>query len=250
MIYILGITASLLTTLSSQPMNQQPPNITNNNINNIYVDSKTQSGSTAHAESSATNTTTLYNTISLRITNFIKMIQTHPRYQQIPDYKTLQSMLYAKRYTIAAGSAGIAYAAIATKSLHAQYLISQPLNWCHWKKHLSVEELRTCNQKELMLSLIHDIQIRHIDPLHPTDFISPCARFIHAIDAELQYIERIIFMGTISWKTKRFIFINDETIDKAKLHKQRLIYIKQLFITWAAQVNVIQATKQILSNPT
>jgi hypothetical protein len=203
------------------------------NNNNTYLPNINSSSNATSSSSNQTN---------VNVSTWIEMIQENKFYKDAPEYlTTFKSLLHQNRYTIATWSACISYATIATKSLYAQHFLSHRGNWCQWKKHLSAEELQEYDQQELIKNLIHDIQIKHIDPFHPTDFITPCVRFIQTIEIESKYIQQIIIIGTIATKLKRLFFMSNETLQKVKTYKQRLVCIKNLFVVWAANYNMGQA---------
>jgi hypothetical protein len=115
--------------------------------------------------------------------------------------------------------------------------MNSQLRWAQWKNHLSIDDLNSCYDTEkerikMMHTLIHDILKRHLNVTQPTNHISPLVTFIKAVDHELDLLNYYIRIAQLV----RLLHImtifptNDEKIAKAKIAKQRIEFIKKLFV--------------------
>ena len=126
--------------------------------------------------------------------------------------------------------------------LSSHYYLNQVHSWSSWQSAISFTELYTRSEKLLKEELIFDIQKRYINQRNPTDFISPLVTFINKINAEEKYLNYYINMlnGINKLYLARLFLINEKKIKEAKARKQRLTFIRQLFLSWAAEYNINQ----------
>ena len=114
--------------------------------------------------------------------------------------------------------------------------------WANWRDDLSLEQLLSIPHDQLAQELLIEIQRRYITQGNPTDFISPLTSFLNSIELEihkLEYYKR--FNDWIQWlriskllPTKR----KDGHIFNKQL--QKLKYLKNIFLSWAAKYKLEQ----------
>lgn len=131
------------------------------------------------------------------------------------------------------------YASIVAALWRNYRWIMDDARWSSWKRHMSVEEMQLCTQKQLEADLVTEIQRRYLNPQNPTDGITPLMKFMKDIDKEMVRITRYLRLAiTIKRCRIACIFpVDDQKIERVQEKKQRLSFIKHIFVSWAAQYN-------------
>jgi len=126
--------------------------------------------------------------------------------------------------------------------LSTHYYFNQTNSWSGWQSAIPFTELYTRPQQLLKQELIFDIQKRYLNQQNPTDFISPLVTFMNKINREEKYLNyyTTILNGIKRLHIARLFLINEKKIKEAELRKQRLIFVRQLFLSWAAEYNINQ----------
>ena len=171
-----------------------------------------------------------------------QVIKTHIKETVDKSSSFLQSN---KRMLIGLGIAG-SYACLCLKIIQVNRYLGDPALWSSWKQEYSLPALLAIPQKEIAYALLHDIQKRYLNSTNPADFISPLIHFVYAIDQEMTTIQSYSYLYT--WlKRLRLTYIlpiNTKRFEHIQGRLNRLIFIKNLFLTWAADYN-IEHNKQV-----
>jgi len=156
------------------------------------------------------------------------------------DWQGIKSSSYSfiatyYRWLITATCIG-AYSYLYYSIRNAQSYLNQPDMWFNWHETLSLEKLLSINTEELEQELLLDIQRRYTNLHEPTNFIAPLISFAHAIDQEfarLSYYKKLYKLLSVSYVYK-ILPISIVFYQKT----QRLTYLKNIFLTWAAHYRV------------
>jgi len=126
--------------------------------------------------------------------------------------------------------------------LSSHYYFNQTNSWSSWQSATPFTELYTRPQQLLKQELIFEIQKRYINQQNPTDFISPLVTFMNRINREEKYLNcyTTILNGINRLYLARLFLISEKKIKKVELRKQRLTFVRQLFLSWAAEYNINQ----------
>lgn len=157
------------------------------------------------------------------------------------DWQTrTRFFLYQKRFFIGASIILGGYIYACHLIVKANKYLENPETWSSWRQDIPHELLITIPQPELAKDLILEVQRRYSNPQNPTDFLSPLIAFIHSIDDEITMMKRLNFV--YSWLKKLHIIyilpINEKLFCKVEEKLKKLIYLKQIFLAWAAEYKV------------
>ncbi|MGB8366940.1 MAG: hypothetical protein WCD44_01145 [Candidatus Babeliales bacterium] len=155
-------------------------------------------------------------------------------------------LLKKNKYKIAKYSVTCSYIGILLLLFSSHYYLDKPDVWANWQASTPFTELCTKPSHLLQQELIFDIQKRYINIQNPSDFMSPFVAFMNKITEEETHINRyLILLNSVNrLHMQRLFFINEKKIKKAESCKQRLALVKQLFLSWAAEFNINQYSKQ------
>ncbi len=117
--------------------------------------------------------------------------------------------------------------------------LSNPTSWGLWKQTVSFENLLSMSQKEVSKDLIFSIQQRYQTESTLTDFLTPFITFLRDIDQEIHTVKRLIRMQRIltTLRIARF-FPYQYTLPTLSERLQKLLFLKELFISWIAQYKI------------
>lgn len=151
-----------------------------------------------------------------------------------------QSFLYQKRYFLGFSCIIGCYLYACHLIVKANKYLEDTENWAAWRADIPYQLLVTIPQQELAKDLILEVQRRYNNSQNPTDFLSPLIMFVHAIDEEILYMTRLNV--SYNWLKKLYIDvifpINENCFSKVEEKLKKLIYIKQIFLVWAAEYKV------------
>ncbi len=149
------------------------------------------------------------------------------------------AFIFAHKGKFMVGTALATYLGIVAALYSGNRYLNNPKRWCCWKRQMSVEEMQLCTQKQLEVDLVTHIQRTYLNPQNPTDKLTPLIQFMKGIDREMVIVGRYLTLATIinRCRLSRIFPINDQKIERAQEKKQRLIFIKHIFVSWAAQHN-------------
>lgn len=115
--------------------------------------------------------------------------------------------------------------------------------WSSWKSSLELETLLSLPQKELAEELVKEVQRRYTNPANPTDFVSPLSAFLTALEKERKALE--FYAEFNAWiqalYLSKIIPLSCSSYTDAKKRVQKLVYLKNIFITWAIDFKMAQA---------
>lgn len=150
------------------------------------------------------------------------------------------NFLYKKRYFIAASLLFGGYVLACNYFVQANKYLEQPDIWSSWRPETPLDALLAIPQQELAKELILEIQRRYSNAQNPTDFISPLIAFIKAIDSEILIIKQ--YAEVYQWITKFHLQsalpINQKLFDQLVENNRKLIYLKNVFLSWAAEYKI------------
>jgi len=154
----------------------------------------------------------------------------------------LLTLLRDYKYWIIGGCAASLYGYVCyTVYQGNRYLQSSDL-WSSWKSSLELETLLSLPQKELAEELVREVQRRYTNPANPTDFVSPLSAFLTALEKECTTIQFYTEFNTRlhTLYLSKAIPLNCCVYTNAQKRIQRLLYLKNVFITWAADFKIAQ----------
>lgn len=159
----------------------------------------------------------------------------------IKEWQTkTSSFLYRKRYFIGSSIMLGSYALTCNYFIKANKYLERTDTWSSWRPDTPVDILITIPQAELARELILEIQRRYSNSQNPTDFISPLITFIQVIEAEIIMIKH--YAEVYRWITKLHIqpvlFINQKQFNALGEKYKKLIYLKNIFLSWAAEYKI------------
>lgn len=139
------------------------------------------------------------------------------------------------------GLVATCYCCVCATAIRGNLYVKKPELWCAWKSSLSFEQLLAIPHTELTKELVHEIQRRYLEPEMIEDFFEPLVLFMNDVSQEMNNLT--YYRNLATW-TKRLhmswiIPINWQRYNKITTHIQRLLFIKNLFLTWAAEYKMI-----------
>ncbi|MDZ4150085.1 hypothetical protein [Methylicorpusculum sp.] len=151
---------------------------------------------------------------------------------------TKQTKTFIKHYKtpLIAGTVLGAYAWLCYETVRgAQYLGKANL-WSSWKRAIPLTTLHETPQQEITRELLMEIQKRYTQIDKPTEFMLPLIHFLHDVDTELKNLRYYDSMN--SWLTKaRASYVVPFDLQRFNTTRERLArlaFVKNLFLTWAA----------------
>jgi len=225
--------AEIKPIFNVSPIYNYSPNI--NNTNNAQNDNQSTNNITTFTQIITTTTINIHAWFKQQLT-YIKSIDPK-KYQNY-----CQSFLNRNKYKIILFSILGSYGTLSAKIIFDNHYLNQSDIWGMWQPSLSFDQLCEIPQKKLGRELILEIQRRYLNQEHPTDFINPLVMFIKAADYELKRIIRYIRITTVIKHLHLLILFptNEKIIEKAQLILQRLHFVKHIFLSWAAEYNLMQ----------
>jgi len=148
--------------------------------------------------------------------------------------------LYQQRFFIAGGSILAAYLWLCRSCVNGNKYLEQTDTWAAWHQELVLEELLAMPQHELAKDLVVEIQRRYSNPKNPTDFLSPLISFMREIDREIALTQYYIKLYMILQRTHANAILPVNTTRFATICdvQRRLAYLRNVFLTWAAEYKV------------
>lgn len=193
---------------------KDPQTINNNNIH-IYT-SATQASSS---------------------TNMLSAVQQMPISSAILEKLTKGgSILDKNRLLLATIASAYIYGRTFVAVVRANHALAESASWASWKPELSLDGLKTLDQAELTKELLHEIQKRHMSVEKPADALLPFITFLGTIDDEITHINtyRSIHFWIETCHATWMFPINAQRFASATTRLERLWFLKNLFLSWAA----------------
>lgn len=131
---------------------------------------------------------------------------------------------------------GSFYSYLFYRLVKTNYVMNDRSRWFHWKEFMSLERLQEIPQQELAKELLHEIQNHYMNPINPTDSITPLSQFMNTVDYEKKLLQQYLKLTDwLKWLWLRRVFpFNDKKIKQANQLLARLNFMKHIFISWAA----------------
>jgi len=203
---------------------------------NVYNNHRMYSENTTENTNRLTQSTQTLFSIVPQLFDYAKSFDPQP-------YKlSMYQWLKKNKYKIIRNSILGWYLTIWVILLSSHYYFNQANSWSGWQSAIPFTELYTRPEQLLKQELIFDIQKRYINRQNPTDFISPLVTFMNRINIEEKYLNCYTTMlsGINRLHLVRLFLINEKKIKEIELRKQRLTFVRQLFLSWAAEYNINQ----------
>lgn len=112
--------------------------------------------------------------------------------------------------------------------------------WASWKNSISYDALTMTSQEDLARELVLEIQRRYSSIENPTDFILPLISFIHSIDQEIETTQKLATAYTWFCRLhiQNLVPINEKLYQNIQNLHKKLIYLKNIFLSWAAEYKI------------
>jgi len=158
----------------------------------------------------------------------------------------LQSTSFAQKYQdeILIGTGIGLYSLIFFGLIKGDSYLNQKNLWSCWPHNIDFQKLIQTPPDEIQKQLLIEIQIRYMKIDSPTDFVTPLVKFMNDIEKEKK---NLIFYQKLYETLSKFylswIFPMNKTMFltiKEKL--ERLSFIRDIFLKWAAHYKINQNT--------
>ncbi len=219
------------------------PEFINNNQPDIrlYQDQDLDSRNTNQNTVRNMNMNQLIATITLSIHAWLQQQFVHIKSIDPQKYKDhIRTFLRTYKYPIIFYSFLGGYATTSIKLILDNHYLNRSDLWAIWKQDVSFEQLCNTSQHALGKELLLEIQRRYISQANLTDFLSPLIAFMNAVDYELKRIKK--YLTITKWIERFHLMIifptNTQKIKKAEHLLQRLLFVKHIFLSWAAEYNI------------
>ena len=129
------------------------------------------------------------------------------------------------------------YISLAGYMQYQYYSVCTKQGWMHWCKHLELSELLSSNIDTLTEKLVQDVNIQYLNKENVHDLILPHTTFINAIDDQINAASNYIYYYEMlnSCRIAPLFGLRQTSYTYIKDAHTRLIFIKNLFITWLSQ---------------
>ncbi len=157
-----------------------------------------------------------------------------------------------KKYSILAALVAGGYLYWCYRISQYQQFLERPESWSYWRHEESLDQFIAIPLATLEKDLILEVQRRYSNPQNPTDFITPLIRFARSIDEELLTITQCSsILETLTKLHIIALFPLHESYTQESLQERhkRLTYIKNIFLSWAADYNVTHNRSKSLCVP-
>lgn len=223
-INILTATYSLCV-VSCTLYTKEPQTINNNNIH-IYT-SATQASSS---------------------TNVLSAVQQLPLTPAMLEKlgKQSGSFLNKNKLLLAAIASAYLYGRTFVAVVQGNHELANTTSWASWKSDVSLDELKALDQAVLTKELLRDIQKRHTSAEKPADALLPFITFLSTIDTEIDQINRYRSLHFwIETCHASWLFpLNERRFASASNRLERLWFVKNLFLSWAADYKLSNLTNR------
>ncbi|CDK30712.1 hypothetical protein [Candidatus Babela massiliensis] len=134
------------------------------------------------------------------------------------------------------------YILINAKLIYLNYKLANENCWSKWRLNSTMEELYRVPQAIFAQDLLKDIQNTYTQIGNMTDYVTPLSTFIKDVDTEINNINTYIRMIKFLHKTKvrKFFIYNTKIYDQAPERLNRLLFIKNTFLSWLAEHKISQ----------
>jgi len=169
-------------------------------------------------------------------------------FYKIPDIpirqysRDLAKSIYDLKYHIGGGIAVAIYLLLIYEVLKGNSCFSSRDSWAMWKYEIPLDELLAMPAHVLSHDLLLEIQRRYTSVDAPADFVSSLVAFMKDIDKEVAEVK--YYSNLVIWLKKLRISIlfpiRHKLFAMAPERLSRLSYVRNVFLTWAAQYKMDQ----------
>lgn len=222
------------TMIFNQEQNSAP---VQNNTTNVYFDPTINSQSFSQSDA----TTHMHQIIEFF--QYFSLPNVQKKLSEIPieQWKEITIVLIKEyKYKIAFTTVLSLYLILCYNTIKGNRLLDKETCWSAFKEEYSLEDLLEIPQQELAHELLKEIQRRYTKAQNITDFITPLITFMNDIEKEMKQIKRCIQLHTWSKKlhVASLLPFNTKHYNRAPAKLQRLAYLKNIFLTWAAEYKI------------
>jgi len=164
-----------------------------------------------------------------------------------------ESFMSNNKLLIATLASAYVYGRTFMSIVQANHELARDNAWASWKSNLSLDELKALDKEALTKELLLDIQKRHTSVDKPADALLPFITFLNTLDQEISHINhyRSLNFWIQSCHATWLFPINERRFASACLRLERLWFIKNLFLNWAAEYKLstltLRSTQSTLS---
>lgn len=159
----------------------------------------------------------------------------------IENFKNFTTnFLYEKKYFLLGCTILGSYAYLCSLCVQGNKYLERSDTWASWKNGISYDALTMIPPEDLAKELVLEIQRKYSSIQNPTDFVSPLITFIHAIDKEIETTQRLSLAYTWFCRLhiQNFVPINEKLYQTTQNINRKLIYLKNVFLSWAAEYKI------------
>lgn len=212
-------------------------------ITNVYCTCNPVQNNTSHQE----NRSSFWQSLSLPLLKVPDAVSKKlPNVPQLSELSAMQikqiSVLLIKKYKykISFSTLFSLYAITCFLVIRGNQYLDAEHTWAAFKAELSFTDLIQIPHQELAQELLKEIQRRYTKAQNLTDFITPLIAFMNDIDKEIKKTKNYIWLYT--WLQRLRIApilpFNIKRYSQAPIKLQRLLHLKNIFLTWAAEFKI------------
>lgn len=148
-----------------------------------------------------------------------------------------ESFMNNNKLFIAAVAGAYAYGRTFASIVNANHKLACDKAWSTWKAEFLLEELKNQDPKILTKELLFEIQKRHITVEKPADALLPFITFLNTIDEEIANLNhyRSLHFWLESCHATWLFPVNKNRFASVTMRLERLWFIRNLFLSWAAE---------------
>lgn len=122
-------------------------------------------------------------------------------------------------------------------------------HWSLWRSGPLLDPLLTYPQRELTQQLLLDIQKKYTTSARPTEFIQPLIIFLTTLEEEQKNLKQYKTLCNILKRINigGLFMLDKELMQEVDQRLQKLLYIKNLFLSWAAEYKVAHYENPLLN---
>ena len=224
----------------------QQPNIITVTVNPIINNQPTNTcnpSSTQTVSQEASQSTN--QTITQTITHYFKASITWPHLSNIKipfDELSKQSKAILKKHKkeIIFGGAAFTYLFICYLLIRGNNYLGRLDIWSSWKVDISLYNLYAIPHEKISRELLIEIQKRYTRSDKPTDFMLPIINFLYDIDKEITQLNfyRKLYVWLKRLRLHYIMPLNTQRFMSIKERLKRTLFIKNIFLTWAAHYKI------------
>ena len=147
------------------------------------------------------------------------------------------SFMNNNKLLVAAIAGTYAYGRTFMSIVKANHDLARETAWAAWKAEFSLDALKSQDQETLTKELLFEIQKRHASADKPADALMPFITFLGAVDEEIASLNhyRSVHFWLESCHSTWLFPVNKNRFSSVSTRLERLWFIKNLFLTWAAE---------------